>query len=167
MEPHRPLEGYRIVDMSSVVMGPLATEILADLGAQVVAVERPGGDPNRAMGAGPHPDLSGQALNLMRGRRSIVLDIGHPDGREVLERLVAASDVFITNLRPASRRRARIRDGDLRSLRPDLIYCAATGFATDDPRADDPAYDDIIQSAAPSRRSARSAIRTTMPSSSR
>ena len=147
MDPHRPLEGFRVVDMSSVVMGPLATEILADLGAQVVAVERPGGDPNRAMGVGPHPELSGQALNLMRGKRSIVLDIGNPDGRKVLERLVAASDVFITNLRPASRRRARIRDEDLRALRPDLIYCAATGFATDDPRADDPAYDDIIQSA--------------------
>jgi crotonobetainyl-CoA:carnitine CoA-transferase CaiB-like acyl-CoA transferase len=147
MDPYRPLEGFRIVDMSSVVMGPLGTEILADLGAQVVAVERPEGDPNRAMGAGPHPDLSGQALNLMRGKRSIVLDIGHPDGREVLERLVAASDVFITNLRPASRRRARVRDEDLRTLRPDLVYCAATGFASYDPRADDPAYDDIIQAA--------------------
>lgn len=146
--PHRPLSGYRVLDLSSVMMGPLATQILADLGADVIAVERPDGDPNRYMGVGPHPEFSGAALNLMRNKRSVVVDPTLPAGREAFERLVSSSDVFVTNLRPASRRRARLCDEDLRLLRPDLIYCSATGFAPDDPRADAPAYDDVIQSAA-------------------
>lgn len=145
--PRPPLEGYRVLDMSSVLMGPLASQMLADLGADVIVIERAGGDPNRDMGIGPHPQFSGLSLNLMRGKRSVVLDVTDPCGREVFERLVASSDVFLTNLRPASRRRARLTDDDLRPLRPDLIYCVANGFGADDPRADDPAYDDIIQAA--------------------
>ncbi|WP_162942393.1 CaiB/BaiF CoA transferase family protein [Desertimonas flava] len=143
-----PLEGYRVIDLTSVVMGPLATQMLADQGADVIVVEQPAGDANRHMGLGPHRDLSGPALNLMRNKRSIVLDIRHPRGYEVLVDLVRSADVFVTNLRPGSRARARLTDDDLRPHRPDLVYCSVAGFAADDPRADHAAYDDIVQAAA-------------------
>jgi len=106
-----PLADVRVLDLTSVVMGPLATQILGDLGADVVTVEDIGGDTNRYMGPGPHPQLSGSALNLMRNKRNISLDLKHPDG-------------------------------------PDIVYCQAQGWPTDSPQADQPAYDDVIQSAA-------------------
>jgi crotonobetainyl-CoA:carnitine CoA-transferase CaiB-like acyl-CoA transferase len=140
-----PLDGIRIVDLSSVVMGPLATQLLADQGADVIAVEDRRGDTNRSMGAGPHPDLSGVSLNLLRNKRSVGLDIRSAEGHAALLRLVATADVVITNLRPGSRRRARVTYDDLRVVRPDLVYCAAAGYPADSDEADLPAYDDVIQ----------------------
>lgn len=140
-----PLDGVRVIDMSSVVMGPFATQLLADLGADVIAIEDRRGDTNRSMGAGPHPQLSGVSLNLLRNKRSIGLDVSTESGYEVLGRLVATADVFVSNLRPGSRRRARILHDDLRVFRPDLVYCAASGYPAGDPLADAPAYDDVIQ----------------------
>lgn len=140
-----PLDGVRVIDMSSVVMGPFATQLLADLGADVIAIEDRRGDTNRSMGAGPHSQLSGVSLNLLRNKRSIGLDVRTDAGYEVLGRLVATADVFVSNLRPGSRRRARILHDDLRTFRPDLVYCAASGYRADDERADAPAYDDVIQ----------------------
>ena len=140
-----PLDGIRILDLSSVVMGPLATQLLADQGADVIVVEDRRGDTNRSMGPGPHPDLSGVSLNLMRNKRSIGLDIRDGRGHEILLRLVERSDVVVTNLRPGSRARARVTYDDLRVVRPDLVYCAASGHPTDGPDADRPAYDDVIQ----------------------
>lgn len=142
-----PLAGVRVVDVSSVVMGPLATQILADLGADVIVVERPEGDANRCMGVGPHPELSGPALNLMRNKRSIVLDIGRAEGHEVLLDIVRSADVFVTNIRPGARARACLTYEHLSTVRPGLVFCAASGYPPGDPRADDAAYDDIIQSA--------------------
>ncbi len=142
-----PLVGIRVIDASSVVMGPLATQILADLGADVIVIEDRRGDTNRAMGPGRHPDLSGVSMNLMRNKRSVGLDIKSEAGYDVLGRLVAGADVFVTNLRPGSRRRARLTYDDLRPFRPDLVYCAAAGYRADSDQADAPAYDDIIQAA--------------------
>jgi crotonobetainyl-CoA:carnitine CoA-transferase CaiB-like acyl-CoA transferase len=147
MNAFRPLEGVRVVDLTSVVMGPLGTQILADMGADVVVIETPLGDANRHMGPGSHPDLSGVAMNLMRNKRSIVLDLASTDGREVLRRMVAAADVFVTNLRPGSRRRAGITFEDLRTVRPELVWVASAGFDPTSDRADDSAYDDLIQAA--------------------
>ena len=141
------LEGIRIVDLTSVVMGPYATQILADLGADVIVIEDRNGDTNRSMGAGSFPGLSGISLNLMRNKRSVGLDIKSPDGYAVLQRLVATADVFVTNLRPGSRARAGLTYDDIRAMRADIVYCAAAGFPADGPRADDPAYDDIVQAA--------------------
>jgi crotonobetainyl-CoA:carnitine CoA-transferase CaiB-like acyl-CoA transferase len=141
-----PLDGIRVVDVTSVVMGPFATQILGDLGADVIVVEDRRGDTNRAMGVGPHADLSGVSMNLMRNKRSVGLDVKTERGYEALTRLVADADVFVTNLRPGSRTRARLTYDDLRVYRADLIYCAAAGFPPDSERADAPAYDDIIQS---------------------
>ncbi len=142
-----PLDGVRIIDMTSVVMGPLGTHVLADQGAEVIVIEDRRGDTNRSMGIGPHPELSGVTMNLMRNKRSIGLDVRTPEGYEALGRLVASADVFVTNLRPGSRGRARVTYDDLRVFKPDLIYCAAAGYPADSELADAPAYDDIIQSA--------------------
>lgn len=128
-------------------MGPLGTQVLGDLGADVIIVEDRRGDTNRTMGPGHHPELSGPALNLLRNKRSIGLDVKTDSGYEVLGRLIATSDVFVTNLRPGSRSRAKLTYDDLRKFRADLVYCAAAGFPADSPEADAPAYDDIIQAA--------------------
>ena len=147
MTSSRPLDGITVVDLTAVVMGPLGTQILADMGAEVIVIETPTGDANRHMGAGPHPDLSGVAMNLMRNKRSVVLDLRDERGRAVFEQLVARADVFVTNLRPGSRARARVTHNDLAALRPDLVWVAAAGYRPDSDAADDAAYDDIIQAA--------------------
>ena len=99
------------------------------------------------MGSGPYPGLSGVSLNLLRNKRNISLDIAHPDGRAALLRVAAGCDVFVTNLRPGSVGRLRLRYPDIASIRPDVIYCQAHGFPSDSPQADAPAFDDIIQAA--------------------
>jgi len=142
-----PLAGVRVADLTSVVMGPLATQILGDLGAEVTLIEGRGIDTNRLMGPGPHPQLSGVVLNLLRNKRSITLDIKHPEGRRALLRLAATCDVFVTNVRPAGLARAGLAYDDVRAVRPDVIYCSAHGFRQGSSRQDDPAYDDIIQAA--------------------
>jgi crotonobetainyl-CoA:carnitine CoA-transferase CaiB-like acyl-CoA transferase len=145
--PGGPLDGVRVLDLSSVVMGPLATQILGDLGADVITVESRDGDINRVMGPGPLPGLSGVSLNLLRNKRNISLDIAHPDGRAALLRVAAGCDVFVTNLRPGSVARLGLRYPDVAAVRPDVIYCQAHGFPSDSPQADAPAFDDIIQAA--------------------
>jgi crotonobetainyl-CoA:carnitine CoA-transferase CaiB-like acyl-CoA transferase len=142
-----PLSGIRVLDLTSVVMGPFATQILGDLGAEVITVEAARGDIARIMGAGPHPDLSGTALNLLRNKRNIDVDIKTPAGHDALVRIAATCDVVVTNLRPGPARRAGVAYEDIRAVRPDVVYCQAHGFASDSARADEPAYDDIIQSA--------------------
>jgi crotonobetainyl-CoA:carnitine CoA-transferase CaiB-like acyl-CoA transferase len=141
------LAGIRVLDLTSVVMGPLATQILGDLGADVITVESRDGDINRVMGRGPLPGLSGVSLNLLRNKRNISLDIAHPDGRAALLRVAADCDVFVTNLRPGSVARLGLRYPDVVAVRPDVIYCQAHGFPSDSPQADAPAFDDIIQAA--------------------
>ena len=141
------LTGIRVLDLTSVVMGPMATQILGDLGADVITIETTQGETNRVMGAGPHPLLSGVSLNLLRSKRNIAIDLKQPDGRDIALRLAATCDVVITNLRPGPLGRLRLEYADVVAVRPDVIYCQAQGFPSDSDRADDPAYDDIIQSA--------------------
>jgi crotonobetainyl-CoA:carnitine CoA-transferase CaiB-like acyl-CoA transferase len=141
------LAGIRVLDLTSVVMGPMATQILGDLGADVISVESAHPDTNRSMGPGPHRYLSGVSLNLLRSKRNIAVDLKTDEGREVLRRLVASCDVFVTNLRPGPLARMQMRYEDVVVTRPDIVYCQAQGFPGDSDRADDPAYDDIIQSA--------------------
>jgi crotonobetainyl-CoA:carnitine CoA-transferase CaiB-like acyl-CoA transferase len=141
------MAGIRVLDLTSVVMGPLATQILGDLGADVITVETSGGDINRIMGPGPRPGLSGVSLNLLRNKRNIGLDLGHPEGRAALLRIAAGCDVFVSNLRPGSLGRLRLGYPDVAAARADVIYCQAQGFPSDGPQADAPAFDDIIQAA--------------------
>ena len=128
-----PLAGIRVLDLTAVVMGPLATQILGDLGADVISVENAQGDINRTMSAGPVRGLSGVALNLLRNKRNIAVDLAHPDGRAALLRVAAGCDVFVTNLRPGSVARLRLRYPDVAAVRPDVIYCQAHGFPSASP----------------------------------
>jgi crotonobetainyl-CoA:carnitine CoA-transferase CaiB-like acyl-CoA transferase len=145
--PPGPLAGVRILDLTAVVMGPLATQILGDLGADVITVENRAGDINRTMSRGPVRGLSGVSLNLLRNKRNLTLDIARPQGRQALLRIAATSDVFVTNLRPASLERLQLDYADVAQVRPDIIYCQANGFPPDSPLANAPAFDDIIQAA--------------------
>lgn len=142
-----PLAGVRVLDLTSVVMGPLATQILGDLGADVICVESRDGDINRTMSSGPVRGLSGVSLNLLRNKRNITIDLSRRAGRDALLRVAAGCDVFVTNLRPASLRRAGLDYADVVAIRPDIIFCQATGFASDSEEADKPAFDDIVQAA--------------------
>lgn len=146
--PTGPLAGIRILDLTQVVMGPYATQILGDLGAEVITIEPPNGDPLRAIGAGSHPQLGGASLNMLRNKRNVSIDMKHPDGLAATLRLVATCDVFITNLRPEPLDRLGLGYESLRLNHPDLIYCEAHGFATDSDRADEAAFDDAIQASA-------------------
>jgi crotonobetainyl-CoA:carnitine CoA-transferase CaiB-like acyl-CoA transferase len=147
-EPGRgpgPLAGVRVLDLTSVVMGPFATQTLGDLGADVIVVEGTHLETNRVMGAGVHPQLSGVAMNLMRNKRSVRLDYKHPEGRAAVLRIAATCDVVVTNVRPGALARSGLRYEDVAAVRPDVVYCEAHGYPTDSDRADDPAYDDVIQ----------------------
>ncbi len=142
-----PLAGVRVLDLTSVVMGPLATQILGDLGADVITVESRDGDINRTMSAGPVRGLSGVSLNLLRNKRNATIDVSRPQGRGALLRIAAGCDVFVTNLRPASLHRAGLEYADIAAVRPDVVYCQANGFPSDSPEANAPAFDDVIQGA--------------------
>jgi crotonobetainyl-CoA:carnitine CoA-transferase CaiB-like acyl-CoA transferase len=142
-----PLDGIRVLDLTSVVMGPMATQILGDLGADVITIEAAKGETNRAMGSGPHPQLSGISLNLLRNKRNVALDLKTDDGRDAALRIAATCDVFVTNLRPAPLARLRLTYDDVRAVREDIVYCQAAGFPSDSDQADEPAYDDIVQAA--------------------
>ena len=143
--PTGPLAGVRVLDVTSVIMGPWATQLLGDLGAEVIAVEAARGDTNRAMGPGPHPQLSGISLNLLRNKRNVSIDFKHPDGYRALLAIAATCDVFVTNLRPSTLARASLRFEDIKAVRPDVVYCQAHGYPTGSPDQDRPAYDDVIQ----------------------
>jgi crotonobetainyl-CoA:carnitine CoA-transferase CaiB-like acyl-CoA transferase len=145
--PAGPLAGIRVLDLTSVIMGPLATQILGDLGAEVITVEPGQGETNRVMGAGPHRELSGISLNLLRNKRNIVLDLRSEAGRSAFLRIAATCDVVVTNLRPGPLGRLRLTYDDVRAVRPDIVFCQAHGWATGSGREDDPAFDDIIQAA--------------------
>ena len=143
-----PLAGVRVLDLSSVLMGPLATQILGDWGADVIAVESAAGDTNRFMGPGPVRRLSDISLNLLRNKRNAALDLKHPDGHKAFLAVASTVDVMVTNLRPGPLTRLGLDYERVAQARPDIVYCQAAGFASDGPRADEPAYDDVIQAAA-------------------
>ena len=124
-----PLEGIRIIDLTSVVVGPLATQIMADYGADVIKVEAPAGDIVRTLaGRGVTPNMSSKFLHLNRNKRSLVLDLKKPGAHAALLKLIARADVLIWNMRPAAMGRLKLGYEDLRRLNPKLIYCGMFGF---------------------------------------
>jgi crotonobetainyl-CoA:carnitine CoA-transferase CaiB-like acyl-CoA transferase len=142
-----PLEGVRVIDLTTVVVGPVCTRTLADQGAEVIKVEAPGGDILRFLAAGSRsPAMSGKFINFNRNKRSIVLDIKQPAGLDALRRLIATADVFVSNVRPAALARAGLDHASLAPLNPRLIHCGIVAFGTDGRYANRPAYDPIIQS---------------------
>jgi crotonobetainyl-CoA:carnitine CoA-transferase CaiB-like acyl-CoA transferase len=141
-----PLAGVRVVDLTSVVVGPTATLCLADYGAEVIKVESPQGDLLRTLGGSSSTgQLSGKFSHFNRGKRSLALDLKQPEGRAVLDRLLGKSDVFIANMRPAALARLGLDAAALRARHPRLIVCALAGFRQDGPYRNRPAYDTIIQ----------------------
>jgi len=140
-----PLEGYRIVDLTSMISGPLATMILADQGADVIKVENPdGGDHTRAAN-NRRAGFSASFLNNNRNKRSIVLDLKQDAAREALLRLVATADVFVQNFRPGVAERMGFGEEALRAVKPNLIYVSISGFGEVGPFAGKPTYDPLVQ----------------------
>ena len=144
-----PLEGVRIVDLTSVVVGPLCTQILADHGAEVIKVESKAGDLVRVMnGKSVTPGMGAKFLHLNRNKRSIVLDLKDPKGLAALTKLIERADVMIWNNRPQAMARMKLAYADVRAINPKIIYCGMFGFGQDGRYRDKPAYDTIIQGSA-------------------
>ncbi len=143
-----PLEGFRIVDLTTIGMGPYATQTMGDLGADVIKVEAPpGGDMMRSNAPGRHPGMASLFISLNRSKRSIVLDLKRPSGREALLRLVKGADVLIFNVRPKAMARLGLSYEEVAAANPAIIYCALVGSGQDGPYAARGAFDDLIQGA--------------------
>ena len=140
-----PLAGVRIIDLTSVILGPYATQILADYGADVIKVEPPEGDNTRFINAHRNPGMGANFLHLNRNKRGIVLNLKRPEGREALLRLAKTADVLVYNVRPAAMARLKLAYEDVAAINPKIIYAGATGFKQSGPYAAKAAYDDIIQ----------------------
>jgi crotonobetainyl-CoA:carnitine CoA-transferase CaiB-like acyl-CoA transferase len=142
-----PLADIKIVDLTTVVLGPLATQILGDLGADVIKIEAPEGDIMRYAGPARHRDMGHIFLNLNRNKRSLCIDLKRPEATQVLLTLVRQADVLMHNMRPQAMARLGFAYEKLRDINPRLVYCSAHGYGQDGPLADRPAFDDIIQGA--------------------
>ncbi len=143
-----PLDGVRVADMTTVVFGPYCTQILADLGADVIKVEPAEGDSARNIGVPPKTPLMGPVhLRLNRGKRSVNWDMKSETGKAAMRRLLETSDVFIHNIRPDAIGRLGLDYETVTKLRPDIVYVHCTGFGLGGPYAGLQAYDDVIQAA--------------------
>lgn len=141
-----PLAGIRVVDMTSVVVGPMVTQVLADYGADVIKIEPPGGDLVRGLaGRGRTDGMSSKYLHLNRNKRSIALDLKNKEAMKVLHRLIKKSDVLVWNMRPAAMDKLGLSDEAVRKINPGIIYCGIVGFGSKGRYAGKPAYDPIIQ----------------------
>ena len=142
-----PLRGIRVLDLTSVLMGPYATQIFADLGADVIKVEGPAGDTTRHLPPATEPARGAMFVNLNRGKRSIVLDLKKPEAVEALMRMAEQADVFIHSMRGQAIRRLGLGGEAVRARNPRIIYANLYGFGAKGRYADYPAYDDIVQAA--------------------
>jgi len=143
-----PLHGVRVVELTSVVLGPWACQTLADMGADVIKIEPPAGDSNRQLGASRHPGMAALYLTCNRNKRSIVLDVKQPAGREAALDLARTADVFVHNNRPQVMTKLGLDYQALRAVNPMLIYCGAYGYGRRGPYGSKGALDDSIQSIA-------------------
>jgi len=145
-ESSGPLAGMRVVDLTAILLGPVATQMLGDLGADVIKVEAPGGDAMR--GAGPPPVDDGMGaifLTNNRNKRGIVLDLKTPRGLEAMMRLLESADAFVHNMRPQAIDRLGLDYPAVSARNPSIVYCGAWGFGRSGPYGHKPAYDDMIQ----------------------
>ncbi len=139
-----PLSGFRILDLSRVLSGPVATMLLADQGADVIKVEPPGGDITRQMGVG-RDGMSAGFLNMNRGKRAIALDLKQPRAIEIVKQLARSADVFVQNFRPGAIDAMGLRADVIRALNPKIIYVSISGFGETGPFAHKRVYDPVIQ----------------------
>ncbi|AQV97085.1 CoA transferase [Cupriavidus necator] len=140
-----PLAGIRVVDLSAVVMGPYASQWLADLGAEVIKVEPPEGDSTRRTGPATEPGMAAIFLGVNRRKRSVVLDLKQPAAQAALDRVLAGADVLMHSMRPQKLAALGLAPDDVRARHPELVFVSLLGFAEDGPYGGRPAYDDIIQ----------------------
>jgi crotonobetainyl-CoA:carnitine CoA-transferase CaiB-like acyl-CoA transferase len=153
-----PLDGIRILDLTSIVMGPFATQILGDMGADVIKIEAPsvgnaagnapaapGGDTLRYTSAGRNHGMSNLFINCNRNKRSVVLDLKSAEGRGAFLSLAATADALIYNVRPQAMRRLKLGYDEVRAVRPDIVYVGGFGFGESGPYAGQAAFDDLIQ----------------------
>jgi crotonobetainyl-CoA:carnitine CoA-transferase CaiB-like acyl-CoA transferase len=140
-----PLAGLRILDLTTVLMGPYATQILGDMGADVIKIESPEGDSVRGIGPFRNPGMGSIFLQANRGKRSIVLDLKQPQGREALLKFVETADVLVYNLRAQVMQRLALGYADVAAANPRIIYAGLFGYGQNGPYAARPAYDDLMQ----------------------
>jgi crotonobetainyl-CoA:carnitine CoA-transferase CaiB-like acyl-CoA transferase len=146
-EPTGPLKGIRILDLTTVLFGPFGTQTLGDWGAEIIKVESLTGDTWRTSGQFRHRGMSGQFMAVNRNKRSIALNLKHPDGKDVLRRLIPTVDALVSNIRPAGLARLGFSYEACRELNPRIVYATAVGFGQDGPWRARPAFDEIIQAA--------------------
>lgn len=145
MEHTGPLSGVRVIDLTAMVMGPYCTQIMADMGADVIKVEPPRGDDTRYISVGPEPGMGGVFVNVNRGKRSVVLDLRTEAGAAALRELVAGADVFVHSMRAAAIERLGFGYADVAALNPGIVYTNCYGYGRGGPDAERPAYDDTVQ----------------------
>ncbi len=145
--PKGPLQGVRVIDLTTVMLGPFCTQILGEMGAEIIKIETPEGDVNRWTGESRSPGMSTGQLIKGRNKRSIILDLKVKKVRKVFEKLIQTADVFVHNIRPKAAKRLAIDYETIAELNHNIIYASATGFGETGPFADKPAYDDLIQGA--------------------
>ena len=142
-----PLAGVRVIDFTTIVMGPYASQLLGDLGAELIKVEALGGDAMRFVGPKKHADMGPNFLHLNRGKRSVALDLKHALGRAALLQMVKRADVFLYSLRPHTLARLGLGYDQVRAVNAAIIYAGCFGYGQRGPNAGKPAYDDLIQGA--------------------
>jgi crotonobetainyl-CoA:carnitine CoA-transferase CaiB-like acyl-CoA transferase len=140
-----PLSGVRVVDLTAMVMGPYCTQIMADMGADVIKIEPPEGDDTRYISVGPAPGMSGVFVNVNRGKRSVVLDLRTDAGKVALRALIETADVFIHSMRSKAVARLGFSYEQVAAINPTIVYTNCYGYGRRGPDRDLPAYDDTIQ----------------------
>jgi len=145
--PTGPLRGVRVLDLTTVVMGPSATQILGDLGADVIKIEAQAGDSMRWIGPWRHEGMGPLFLQANRNKRSLVLDLKTPEGKAAALALAGQADVLVSNVRPQGLQRLGLDYESLRQTNPSLIYCSAVGYGSGGPSAGRAVYDDLMQAA--------------------
>jgi crotonobetainyl-CoA:carnitine CoA-transferase CaiB-like acyl-CoA transferase len=140
-----PLSGVRVVDLTAMVMGPYCTQIMADMGADVIKIEPPEGDDTRYISVGPAPGMSGVFVNVNRGKRSVVLDLRSETGKAALRALIETADVFIHSMRSKAIARLGFNYQQVATINPAIVYTNCYGYGRRGPDRDLPAYDDTIQ----------------------
>lgn len=141
------LDGVRVIDLTTIILGPYGTQILGDLGADVIKVETPDGDLLRSARPGRSDDLGATFLGFNRNKRSVTLDLKSDTGRRALDELLASADVLVHNMRPGAADRLGLGLDEVAQHHPHLVYVRSPGFDHDGPDRDRPAYDDVVQAA--------------------
>ena len=140
-----PLAGVRVIDVTIAVLGPLASQLLGDMGAEVIKVETPDGDPIRQIGPARNPGMSAYHFTVNRNKKSLVLDLKWPAAQEAMRRLAATADVFVHNMRPGAAERLGIDYRAISAANPRIVYAWASGWRPGTSAADRAAFDDVIQ----------------------